>query len=113
LPQKKHDRQKWENKIPRRIIGNTFVSATALAVALGIAAPSPAMASDIFAPKELAPRIIGLQVAQEDGEPALAPQKINEQVEEQLQEQVEQQVEQIEGAASAAEDVAPATDEPA
>ena len=53
--------------MPRRIIGNTFVSATALAAALGIAAPSPAMASDIFAPKELAPRIIGLQVAQEDG----------------------------------------------
>ena len=94
--------------MPRRIIGNTFVSATALAVALGIAAPSPAMASDIFAPKELAPRIIGLQVAQDDGEPALAPQ----QIEEQLQEQVEQQVERIEGVASAAEEPAPATDEP-
>jgi hypothetical protein len=28
--------------MPRRVIANSFISATALAVALGIAAPSPA-----------------------------------------------------------------------
>ncbi|MBT3629030.1 MAG: hypothetical protein HN527_13105, partial [Rhodospirillaceae bacterium] len=60
--------------MPRRTIARTFVSATALAVGLGIAAPSPAPARESFAGKRFTPAIIGLQIAQDEGEPALAPQ---------------------------------------
>jgi len=54
-----------------RYIAKSVVSASALLVAIGIAAPSPAMARDIFAPRPPQPQIIGLQIAQEK-EPALA-----------------------------------------
>ncbi|MDA1357888.1 MAG: hypothetical protein O3A94_16685, partial [Proteobacteria bacterium] len=58
--------------MPRRVIANSFISATALAVALGVAAPSPA--HQFSAPEGAAPAIIGLQVAQDDAAPELAPQ---------------------------------------
>ena len=60
--------------MPRPIIAKTFISVTALAVGLGIAAPTPASARDIFSAKQSAPAFIGLQIAQDEDAPALAPQ---------------------------------------
>jgi len=57
--------------MPRRAIANSLISATALAVALGVAAPSPA--HQFAPPKPAAPAIIGLQFAQDVDEPKLAP----------------------------------------
>ncbi|MEC9454937.1 MAG: hypothetical protein VYE58_07675 [Pseudomonadota bacterium] len=58
--------------MPRRAIANSLISATALAVALGVAAPSPA--HQFAPPKPAAPAIIGLQFAQDVDAPKLAPQ---------------------------------------
>lgn len=44
----------------RRYIAKFVVSASALLVAIGIAAPSPALARDIFALSPSLPQIIGL-----------------------------------------------------
>jgi len=54
--------------MPRRAIANSFISATALAVA----APSPA--HQFAPPKPAAPAIIGLQFAQDVDASKLAPQ---------------------------------------
>ncbi len=43
-------------------------------MALGIAAPPAASAYEVYAPRPSVPSIIGLQIAQDEGEPALAPQ---------------------------------------
>ena len=81
--------QKGENKVPRRVVSKTFVSATAFAVAFGIAAPPIAPAHEVYAPSASVPSIIGLQIAQDEGEAALAPQKNNINPSEEIKKAVE------------------------